>query len=112
MARKKFDAGKENGTVTEEDWKYSILKQYVYNEMHGIIDKDLIEERNKIVHSSNPVISAYISPELFTIIDSLRGNMSRSEFCRMAISEYCSALQEMESNSSNSKNSRNVRTQQ
>lgn len=104
LARENSDTIEE---IEEEVRRNLIIEKCRINKMNGIIDKELMEIRNKLVHSSNPVISAYISPELFTIIDSLRGDMSRSAFCRMAISEYCSAIQEMGCNSSSSKNSRN-----
>lgn len=100
-------ARKNPEIIAEGIRKILIIEKCLINERNGIIDKDLIEERNQIVHFPNPVISAYISPELFITIDNLRGKMSRSAFCRMALSEYCSAIQEMGSNSSNSKNSRN-----
>jgi hypothetical protein len=93
LARLKSEPTEENEKIAEII-RHQIIRQCELNRINGIIDKDLIEERNKIVHSSNPVISAHTSPELFTIIDCLREKISRSAFCRMAISEYCAAIQE------------------
>lgn len=94
MVGKKSKAIEENEEIAETIKKKQIIIKYELNRINGIIDKDIIEERNQIVHSSNPVISSHISRELLTTIGSLRGNMSRSAFCKMAISEYCTAIQE------------------
>jgi hypothetical protein len=94
MARKEYETIEVNEDNEEIFAKMSIIQKCLFNEINGIIDKNLIEERNHVVHSKNPVISAYVSPELFTTINSLRGNICRSIFCRMAISDFCSVIQE------------------
>ena len=75
---------------------------------NGIIDKDTIEERNQIVYSSDPIISSWVSIEILTTIDNLRGKRSRSEFFRMAVNEFCEAIIEIGSTSCNSGKSPNL----
>lgn len=94
LARLNSEPTEENEKIAEIIRQQQIIRQCELNRTNGIIDKDLLEVRNKIVHSSNPVISTHISPGLFIIIDCLRETITRSAFCRMAISEYCIFIQE------------------
>lgn len=108
MSRQKFETIEEIDEYIEAFRKFLIIERYEINLRNNIIDKDLAEKRHRIVYGLNPVISTWVSDDLLITIDNLRGKMSRSAFCRMALSEYCTALQEMGSDFSVSKDSRNV----
>jgi hypothetical protein len=94
MARENTETIENFEEIAEIIRKSKIIVKCESNRINGIIDKDLIEERNQLVHASNSVITAYISPKLFKTIDNLRGGITRSAFCRMAISDFCTVIQE------------------
>ena len=65
MARENTETIENFEEIAEIIRKSKIIVKCESNRINGIIDKDLIEERNQLVHASNSVITAYISPKLF-----------------------------------------------